>query len=491
MWTERMPSMKRLQGQEDLKFPIRIEKRLKEFGVCPGDTIVVGVSGGPDSVCLLHLLKTVSKRFPLRLHIAHLDHGLRGEESIADARFVERLADEWKIPVSIESISVTALARQKRISLQVAAREARYAYFQQIAEKLQSRWIALGHTADDQAETFLLRLLRGAGARGLSSIPPFREIRTAQRPQTYIIRPLLDVRRKEILSYLKTRSIPYREDSSNLKGLYLRNRLRQEVVPLLTSYNPSLIETLCRTAELLREEQDFLLAQAAQALSRLKVDQSGSGLALNRAEFLGLHRVLQRLVLREAMAKVKGDLVGVSYRHLEDVLSLISSGKTGKYLKMPGGICIRLVYDRIWISSLQGDAPRNAKERIEVSLSIPGEFDLPLLRVRVKVSLKDGYSQSDPRHCAAFDFSKIHPPFMIRSRMPGDYFFPTGMGGKRKKLQDFFVDHKIPQHERNRIPLLTASEGILWVMGWRLDGRFLASPDRGTVMVVEIKENYN
>jgi tRNA(Ile)-lysidine synthase len=482
--------MKRLQRREDLKLTDRIERHLKEFGVCRGDTLVVGVSGGPDSVCLLHLLKSISECFPLRLHIAHLNHGLRGEESIGDAHFVARLADEWKIPVSLESISVSALAKQKRISLQVAAREARYAFFQQIVEKLQSRWIALGHTADDQAETFLLRLLRGAGARGLSSIPPFREIQAAQKPPAYIIRPLLSVRRREILSYLKTKSIPYREDSTNLKGIYLRNRLRQEIVPRLTLYNPNLIETLCRTAELLREEQDFLLKQAAQALARLKVDQSGPGLALNRTAFLGLHKVLQRLVLREAIARVKGELSGINYRHLEDGLRLIRSGMTGKYLEMPGGIRIQLVYDRIWICSLQGETCRDAKGAIkEVSLSIPGEIKLASLGVRVKVSLMDGFSHSDPKQCAAFDLSKIHPPFTIRSRKPGDYFFPTGMGGRRKKLQDFFVDQKIPQQERDRIPLLTAAEGILWVMGRRLDGRFLASPDSRTVMVVEIKEN--
>jgi tRNA(Ile)-lysidine synthase len=480
--------MKRLRGQEGLKLPNQIEHHLRTVGVYPGDTILVGVSGGSDSVCLLHLLKTVSERFPFKLHALHLDHGLRGEESLEDARFVERLANEWKIPVSIESISVSSLARQQKISLQVAAREARYAFFKRIAEKLQCRWVALGHTADDQAETYLLRLLRGSGARGLSAISPLRKVQAAHGGEIYIIRPLLTARKKEVVSYLGRRVISYREDSSNPKQQYLRNRLRQQLIPLLNSYNPKLIETLCRTSDLLREEQDFLSTEATHALSRLKRAHSGSGIVLDRTGFLGLHKALQRMVLREAITTVRGNLLGVAYRHFEEGLELIRNGKTGKYLEMPNGICIRLVYDRIWIAPHRLNEQQGAEKQIqEVSLSIPGETNVPLFGIQVKVSLQEGSGFNDARRCAFFDYSKINPPFVIRSRKPGDYFYPSGMEGRRKKLQDFFVDLKIPQPERDCIPLFTASEGILWVIGWRLDERFLSSPRERTVMVVEIK----
>ena len=486
-----MRSMKRLQEQKNLELVRRIEQILKGFGVSKGDQIVVGVSGGPDSVCLLHLLKTISEHFTIRFHIAHLNHQLRGQESTADARFVEDLGTEWRIPVSVESVSVLDLAKQKKISVQVAAREARYLFFERVAEKTQSRWVALGHTADDQAETFLLRLLRGAGGLGLSSIPPLRKITGIGGPGSHIIRPLLSVRRDEVLDYLRTRSIPYREDPSNLKPLYRRNRLRQEVVPLLTShYNPRLVETLCRSAELLREEQEFLIAQSTEVLSKLQMDSPPSGIALNLPGYLSLHRALQRVVLREAILRVRGDLVGITYRHLEDALELIISRRTGKCLNMPRQTCLRLLYDRFWIYPPQAE-DQVASERLEdLTLSIPGEIDVPPLGFLVRVSLQEGYFSSDPRHCAAFDYAKIHSPFSIRARREGDYFFPSGRAGK-KKLQDFFVDQKIPRHERDRIPLLTASEGILWVMGWRLDGRFIASPNSQKVMVVELKQRGN
>lgn len=480
-----MRSMKRLQRQEDLKLARQVERHLRGWGVSPGDHILAGVSGGPDSVCLLHLLKTVSECFPIRLHVAHLDHGLRGEESMTDARFVQNLCQEWKIPVTVESISVSAVAKGKKISLQVAAREARYAFFERIAGKIQCHWIALGHTANDQAETFLLRLFRGAGSKGLSSIPSLREVQAASNTKLRIIRPLLNVERRQVVDYLKERSIPYRLDPSNDKPFYLRNRLRQEVIPLLKShYNPNLIETLCRTAGLLGEEQDFLRVQASRALSRIQVEASGPGIVLNRDEFIGLHRALQRVVLREAIESVKGNLVGMTYRHLEDALCLIRDGEPGKHLKMPGGVCIRLVYDRCWIH-LDRNGFTGLRE--ETALSVPGEVHCPSLRCVVKTRLQADYLDSDARVCAAFDYEKIHPPFIIRGRRPGDYFFPYGMGGRRKKLQDFFVDHKVPRHERDRIPILTASEGILWVIGWRLDERFMAGPDSRKIMVVEFK----
>ncbi|MCI0527095.1 MAG: tRNA lysidine(34) synthetase TilS [Nitrospira sp.] len=479
--------MKKLRRQEDLKLAHKVEQHLREWGVSRGDLILAGVSGGPDSVCLLHLLKTVSESFPIRLHVAHLDHGLRGKESMADARFVQNLCHEWKIPVAVESGAVSVLAKQRRLSLQVAAREARYTFFERIADKIQCRWIALGHTADDQAETFLLRLLRGAGSKGLSSIPLQREIQATSDTKLRIIRPLLNVERKQVLDYLKARSIPYRLDPSNLKPFYLRNRLRQEVIPLLKShYNPKLIETLYRTAELLGEEQDFLQAQASQMLSQIQVKASGPGMVLDRNGFIKFHRALQRVILRKSIERIKGNLVGVTYRHLEDALCLIREGKAGSHLKMPGGVSVRLVYDRCWIYLDRGDFITRMEE---IALSIPGEVHSPSLGFVAKTRLEENHVSSDERVCAAFDYEKIHPPFTIRGRRPGDYFFPCGMGGKRKKLQDFFVDHKVPRHERDRIPLLTASEGILWVVGWRLDGRFIASPDSRKIMVVEFKIN--
>jgi tRNA(Ile)-lysidine synthase len=234
----------------------------------------------------------------------------------------------------------------------------------------------------------------------------------------------------------------------------------------------------------LEEEQDLLQAQASQFLSQIRAEVSGPGIVLDRDRFIRLHQALQRVVLREAIERVKGDLIGITYRHLEDALCLIKEGETGKHLKISGQICIHLFYDRCWIYRGEGVPAGLGKE---AALSIPGEAHFPSLGFMVKTRLQDKPSPGDPRSCAAFDFEKLHPPFAIRGRRPGDYFFPYGMEGRRKKLQDFFVDHKIPRHERDRIPILTASEGILWVIGWRLDGRFIAGPDSRKILIVEFE----
>lgn len=463
---------------------MQVEQRLREWGVCEGDGIVVGVSGGPDSVCLLHLLKTISQSFSLKVRIAHLDHGLRGKESGADAKFVEDLAHHWEFPAIIESVSV--LPRPKGISLQAAARLARYAFFERAAQKTQSRWIALGHTADDQAETFLLRLLRGAGTQGLSSIPPQRRMVSADGQGPFIIRPLLDVRRKAVLSYLKDQSIPYREDSSNSSPAYLRNRLRREVIPLLISYNPGVVDILCRTAALLRQDHEFLAEQAAQVATGLQVEILESGIALNRQGFKGLHRALQRAVLRDTITRVKGDLMGIGFRHLEDALKLIQSGKPGSRITLPKGIDIHLTYNQFWVHREQGQVDR-LQARV---LSVPGEVEFPALRLCVRAFLADGPLSSDAKQRAVFDFEKVYSPFIIRGRRRGDFFFPQGMYGKRKKLQDFLVDEKVPRYQRDTIPLLTSSENILWVMGWRLDERYLAGPGSRRVVVVEMSRPF-
>ena len=466
----------------------RIEKALRQWGVQAGDAVVVGVSGGPDSVCLLHLLKAVSESFPLRLHVAHVEHGLRGQASMEDARFVEDLARDWKIPVTVRSVSGTALSGQPRKSIQMAAREVRFAMFRELAQHTGSRWVALGHTADDQAETFLLRLLRGAGPQGLGSIPPIRKGDATGAVPHNIIRPILDLRRREILAYLNSQSIPYREDCTNQQDDYLRNRVRHRLLPMLVSqFNPRLVESLCQMADLFGEDQAWMRRQSSAALGRIRIPEGepDSVLTMRRREFLNFPLPIQRGVLRAAIEQIRGNLLGITYDHIEKIRFLVRDGGTGQSLHLPKELRVQLIYDRFCL--LLGAMDPDDLGLVE--LPVPGEILLSSRGLTFKASLQS----TSPEHMvpghamfqAAFDFSQICFPLILRTRRPGDYFYPPGLRG-RKKLQDFFVDLKIPRHERDRIVLLTSSQGILWIIGWRLDQRFAARPKSSRAVVVEV-----
>ncbi|WDT71032.1 MAG: tRNA lysidine(34) synthetase TilS [Candidatus Manganitrophus sp.] len=225
---------------------------------------MVGVSGGADSVCLLHLLRQLSSRRHLTLHVAHLNHGFR-TEAAQEADFVQRLCDGWKIPATLSSLPVPRICKERHLSKQEGAREVRYAFLKEVAGATGARWIALGHTADDQAETFLMRLLRGSGSQGLGAIPRMRD--------GMIIRPLLSISRKQIVDELSREEIPFIEDPSNRQEIYLRNRVRHRLLPLLEEYNPKVKQTFFRETELLQEENDFLTRYTEELIPQLGIEK--------------------------------------------------------------------------------------------------------------------------------------------------------------------------------------------------------------------------
>src|SRR5690606_7110870 len=266
----------------------------------PGDRIVVAVSGGPDSVALLHVLTRLKDQESLDLVVAHLNHRLRGRSADEDAAFVGSLAERWGLPAVVEEADVARMARQRGVGIQEAAREARYAFFSRVAEAWGAARIALAHHADDQVETVLFRLIRGTGTRGLAGIPPVRGP---------IIRPLIDVSREDIVAYCRRHRLPYRTDPSNRDMRYRRNRIRWELIPLLEErYNPRVREAIVRMARILRDEDDFLDRYADGVYRSIAREGEAPGPDGSRAEvqevFIprdalgGLHRAVQRRVLR-------------------------------------------------------------------------------------------------------------------------------------------------------------------------------------------------
>lgn len=285
----------------------------------PGEIVVVGVSGGADSVCMLHLLCRMREELQVDLHIAHLNHMLRGDESAEDARYVKSLAKQLGLAITAEARDVRRHQKAGGLGTEEAAREIRYQFFADVADKLGGRRVAVGHTADDQAETALMRLIRGAGPAGLQGMRPVNEWQSTEG-KLLIVRPLLSVRREETEAYCREHSLSPRLDASNLSLSHFRNRIRHELMPLLQKYNPRINEALLRTADALADEISLMEELVSRTWPRAVKEEAGA-LLLNRKEVMALHPALQRYLLRRVIKESLGDLVDIEWKHVEKLRS--------------------------------------------------------------------------------------------------------------------------------------------------------------------------
>ncbi len=405
----------------------------------PRDSILVAVSGGPDSVALLAALLDLN-RGSWRIGVGHVDHRLRGRESMRDRRFVERLATRLGCEVHVAEVS---LARGP--NLEERARDARYRALAEIARRNRYRTIATGHTLDDQAETVVHRLARGAGPGGLGGI--------ARRREDGVVRPLLDVERQDVIRFLRSRDIRYCVDRTNRSQRFTRNRIRRRVLPVLArELNPAIHRALGRTADLLRDDDAALEAAARRCLRRIR-----SSLGLDCDRLSRLAPALQRRVVRLWIESERGDLRAVRLEHVERIRAAALEGHDGSRISLPGGIVTRAFGRLGW--GIVAPARRRAFVR-----TLPGEgvlqvgawsFEVRAIRGRV----------APTRWNAVFDLAALDArPLEVRSPKPGDRVRPLGLGGT-KKLQDVFVDAKVPRADRSGWPVVTAGGVVAWVPG--------------------------
>lgn len=460
-----------------------------------GSTVVVAVSGGADSVALLDVLRHLAPAQQWRLHVAHVNHQLRGAESEADADFVAQLAARAGLPCTVQSVDV-ARAQQAQASPENTARRLRYRLLAACARTVGARNIALAHHQDDQAETVLLHLLRGSGLGGLtgmryasplqllndmeesplhqadSSAKDRRTCGTTESPVT-LVRPLLNVARADLRAYCARHNLTFREDSSNETTTPQRNWLRHAVLPLLETRYPAVARTIARTARVLADDFAYLTATAEDWL-RGHARQDPQGLLLDRDAWRALPPALQTAVLRAAVAQVAGHMQGLEYAHVADARATLSEGKTGISAVLPGGLLCRTEHDGIWI----GYAP--AQVGIEpLALSLPGRTAIAPLGYAFDAALiapsAVDFHTGTPDENAWLDAGLVDGPLYVRTRRPGDRFVPLGMTGE-KKLQDFLVDARVPERLRDRVPLVvTEDDRIVWVAGHRIDARFRIS----------------
>jgi len=454
--------------------------------IAEGDAVLIGISGGIDSITLLYSLYFLSDKLKCSLIVAHANHGLRGEQSDREAEFVRKIADELKLPFVIEKIDVLGYMGEKGLSKQAAARELRYDFFERAAKNTSANKIALGHNADDQAETVLMRLLRGSGASGIAGMRAVRD---------KIIRPLIEIKRDEITEFVKEKRLRYVEDPSNLEPYYLRNKIRLNLIPLLKEeYNPNIVDTLRETAEIIRDEDEFLESYCSTILSDIIQSKGNEAIEIDVLKLKNFHIAIKRRIIRIVLKMLKGDLLKISVVHVEEILNSINKGFSGKSLNLPDGICVLYEYDKLKLFR-EAEVEEEAEVRFDIPLKIPGETILSAPEYKFIAEIISpvdfaaaGFSLRN-KFTAFFDMDKLKGALRVRNRVNGDIFHPSGMKGS-KKLKEFFIDEKIPRRERDSIPLIVSGDIILWIVGERTADYGKVDKDTKKILKIEaIKGN--
>ena len=467
-----------------------------------GERVLVAVSGGPDSVALLYALLEIKDEFNLGLCVAHLNHKLRGRESDEDQKFVRNLAHKLNLKFFSKSIDVQKEAKKRKLSLEEAARLVRYSYLENLANRIKADKIAVGHQADDQAETFLMRLFRGAGGLGLSGIPPKRG---------KIIRPLIETKRDEIERFLKEKGVLYRTDSSNLLPNYFRNKIRLSLLPLLKKkFNPKIVEVLNRASNIISLQQQYIEKKCEEILplickSRKMVRLPSASLRTSRSpqkdkiildlkRFMDYDICLKREIIRLCVKEIDRDRFGLlttsftdpSFDSIERALNLIQRKRSGRRVKLTKNIWAEVSGENLAIY-------REKKKQYNYPISPPGERNLKSLGMRIRSEIVSRSSlpqkiKSEGEKVAFLDWEKLKGPFRLRSRRPKDKFKPLGMQGT-KSIADFLIDTKVPRYERDEVMLLTTQGKIAWIVGYRISDEFKVTDKTKKVLRMEVMFN--
>jgi tRNA(Ile)-lysidine synthase len=455
----------------------------------PGDRVLVGVSGGPDSMALLHLLSRLAPGLNIRLGVAHLNHCLRGSSADEDAEVVRRTAATLHHSCHMGIARVIKVKQKLGLCLEEASRRVRYAFFKKTMIDADYNKLALGHHLDDNAEQMLMALLRGTGPRGLSGIAPVRE--------KHIIRPLIDTRRSQIESFVRKEGINSVKDASNDDLQFLRNRIRHRLLPLLAAeYNPRIADLLNRLADVTRTEEDWIDNMVATEYKRVVLHRQKSVIALS-IDAIGLtHPAMARRLVRMALLDLSGTLRRISFDHIQSVLRLLMDGCSDKEHHLPGGVRVRRTGSKLVLQMARPGRQRAAEPTDEkaalpttvIPTALPTTVEIREMGVGLRFSLCRPNQlprwAGVRRNQAHFDLARLSLPLAVRPTVPGDRFTPLGAAGSQK-IKKYFIDHQIPRRARTMIPVLTDQQRIIWIVGQRMDDYAKVTAETSQVLSVE------
>jgi tRNA(Ile)-lysidine synthase len=438
-----------------------------------GDRILLAISGGVDSVVLLNLFYGIRDKWDLSLSVAHLNHRLRGREADRDEAFVRKLSEQKDLPFYSERRDVKAFAKIHRLSLEEAARKVRFEFLSALLSKIKYDRIALGHHANDQAETILMNLARGSGLRGLRGIQPIRGT---------VIHPLLFARKKDILSYAEQNELEYMTDTTNRDRDFLRNRVRWDVFPRLeATFGAHVVASICRAGNVCTEAEEFLEHSAHKAKDRIIVSQTRDEIILDIHEFFRYFKVVQKVALIQIIED-GFPRIEINASAIDRLIYLAEKGRSGNIVELNGGVTVVRSGDHIVLLKARQPLP-------ETPVRVGQETDLSGIGLKFRSTLfgrdEAEISFTSDRNIEYLDYDKIANPLCLRSHRSGDKFVPLGMD-RKKKVHDLFVDEKVPNYRRSSVPILVGGNHIIWIVGLRIDDRFKITDETQKILKVEI-----
>jgi len=444
-----------------------------------GNKIIVGVSGGPDSVCLLKVLLEIKDEFKLTLIAVHVNHGLRGPEADHDQSYVEELCNSWGIPVNTYFVDIKALSKKMGVSEEEAGRDARYRIFNRVLKNTGSNCIAVAHNRDDQAETVMLNILRGSGLDGLCGMA---------MKQGEIIRPLLNISRKQIIEYLESNKIRYCTDSSNKSYEYTRNRVRNELFPEIKRlFDIDPVNQLYRLSNLVNEDRDILEQVARNSFDAIVLSDEDD-VVLSATGLRSLSNAIVKRIIRMAWEKINKSRKNLESVHVDQIITLCQNNRTGKKVKLKNGIEVLLSYDRLIFTK----AGKKYVKPYSYSINMEGLTEVKELDAALEARILneseisqvgDFTTINETSLIQFFDLDRLNGKIVVRSRLDGDRIRPYKSNGE-KKLKKFFIDRKVPVEKRNTIPLVAQGNKIAWIVGMRTSEDYRARKDSKKILML-------
>ena len=442
-----------------------------------GDKIVVGLSGGPDSVCLLHILSRLKDKFDLEIYAAHLNHQIRGIEAQKDAFYISKLCEEMGITFFIKSINVPEYCEKNGVSIEEGARKLRYEMFYEVKNNTRANKIAIGHNLNDQAETILMRIMRGTGLQGLKGIEYIRD--------GVIIRPILDIERSDIEKYCEQNNLNPRIDKTNLESIYTRNKIRLELIPYMKdNFNSNIIESIARMGNSLRSDNDYIENESLIKFKEVS-NINDDSVEINLSSYINLHNSIKVRILRNSIKHILGDTNFIDQRHIDDIIDLEDESKIDKVINLPRGIFVYRKKNSIILTNKE-----IVIEEIEFCYNIPSNGFIKIKEIGTIIETQvvniNKYKRSKlDKSSKWFDFNKIKGGIVVRNRRSGD---KIKLSGGSKKVKDLFIDIKIPKEDRCKIPIIADSQGILSVGDFRNSEDYKIDEKTKEVLKVSFKK---